>query len=102
MRPSRRVHPPAQLVSVELVDANGEVVSQPYGARPAGKLTYTPTGHMWALTARRDIPRGDPAGAQWYTGTFDVTPGGARSPTTSSTRRWRRGRGPISYAATGS
>ena len=59
-------------VSAELVDANGEVVGRPYGEHPAGKLTYTPTGHMWALIGLRDVPRGDPAGTQFYTGTFSV------------------------------
>jgi hypothetical protein len=60
-------------VSAEVVDSDGAVQGQPFGARPAGKLTYTAGGHMFALIARRDTPRNDPS-ALWHSGTFSVNP----------------------------
>lgn len=44
-------------------------VTHPYGRDAVGKLTYTRGGHMWALVARRGVPKNVPD-ATWYTGTF--------------------------------
>ena len=60
-----------RLSSFNLVDRSGTVVGQPYGARPVGKITYSPDRTMWALVARRGVPK-DAENALWYTGTFSV------------------------------
>ncbi|HET8821242.1 MAG TPA: lipocalin-like domain-containing protein [Thermoleophilaceae bacterium] len=62
-----------RLVSATAQDAEGKSTSRPFGGDPVGKLTYTRTGHVWALTARRDAPR-NVLPATWYTGTFRVEP----------------------------
>jgi Lipocalin-like domain len=46
-----------RLVSFDLVDGSGNVVAQPMGSKPVGKLTYTTEGTMWALVARRGAAR---------------------------------------------
>jgi hypothetical protein len=49
--------------------AADDTVTRPFGSDAVGKLTYTRGGHMWALVARRGVPKSIPD-ANWYTGTF--------------------------------
>ena len=46
-------------------------VGYPLGKDAVGKLTYTRDGHVWALVARRGVPKNLPD-ANWYTGTYDI------------------------------
>jgi Lipocalin-like domain len=61
-----------RLVSAVLKDAAGRAISYPWGAHPAGKLTYTTSRNVWALVAKPNAPKVNVADALWYTGTFDV------------------------------
>jgi hypothetical protein len=58
-------------VSAQVIDADGSVSGQPFGERPAGKLTLSPGGHMSALIARSDAPRNDPS-ALWHIGRYSI------------------------------
>jgi hypothetical protein len=60
-----------RLVSFVVVDEQGTVIGRPYGREPAGKLTYTRAGDIWAHTGQAAPPRAARA-ANWYTGTFSV------------------------------
>jgi hypothetical protein len=60
-----------RLTSFDVVDGSGNVVAQPMGPKPVGKLTYTADRTMWALVARRGATK-DGTNAVWYTGTFTV------------------------------
>jgi hypothetical protein len=59
-----------KLVSLTLRAADGSI-SYPFGRDAVGELTYTPSGHVWALVARNVRPK-DGADANWYTGTFTI------------------------------
>ncbi len=60
-----------RLVSFAAVNEQGTTTGYPYGQRPAGKLTYTAAGQIWAYTGeggQAKTARND----NWYTGTFTV------------------------------
>ena len=59
------------LVSFALLDSQNALVGYPYGQPPAGSLTYTADGRVWALVGRSGPPTAD-FPASWYTGTFRV------------------------------
>jgi Lipocalin-like domain len=59
------------LVSFVLLDSQNALVAYPYGQPPAGSLTYTEDGHVWALVGPTGPPTAD-LPAAWYTGTFRV------------------------------
>ena len=59
------------LVSFVVLDSQNAVVGYPYGQPPAGSLTYTADGHVWAVVGRSGPPTAD-FPASWYTGTFRV------------------------------
>jgi hypothetical protein len=60
-----------RLVSFVLVNEQGATVGHPYGQDPAGKLTYTRDGNVWAHTGQGAPPQAARA-ANWYTGIFRV------------------------------
>jgi hypothetical protein len=53
------------------VSLGAGAVGYPLGKDAVGKLTYTRDGHVWALVARRGVPKNLPD-ANWYTGTYDI------------------------------
>ena len=55
-----------RLTSFPITDQDGNVTGS-FSAQPAGKLTYTPQGDMWALVADETDPD-----KIWYTGTLEV------------------------------
>jgi Lipocalin-like domain len=59
------------LVSFVLLDQQDAVVSYPYGQPPAGKLTYTSDGQVWA-TLGPSGPEAADLPATWYTVRFRV------------------------------
>jgi Lipocalin-like domain len=60
-----------QLASFVLEDDTHAVVGYPYGKDPAGKLTYTRDGQMWAFTGQ-EVPSQAPRDGNYYTGTFRI------------------------------
>ncbi len=60
-----------RLVSFATVDERGATTRHPYGQRPAGKLTYTVDGQIWAYTGEGGQAKAA-RGGNWYTGTFTV------------------------------
>lgn len=56
---------------LSFVVRSAEGIDYPFGDDAVGKLTYTEEGNMWALVARRGVPKNLPD-ATWYTGTFDI------------------------------
>jgi hypothetical protein len=60
-----------RLTSSVTQDSHGKTIGQPYGSRPAGKLTYTADRNMWAVVAQTGQPRSSPS-TLWYTGKFHV------------------------------
>jgi len=59
-----------RLVSAEIRDKAGKLVTRPYGRTPAGRLTYTRSRNVWALVGQRRSK--ELVNAIWYTGTFRV------------------------------
>lgn len=55
-----------RLTAFPITDQDGNVTHS-YSPQPAGKLTYTPQGDVWALVADKTNP-----GKLWYTGTLEV------------------------------
>lgn len=59
-----------RLVSAEIRDKAGKLVTRPFGRSPAGRLTYTRSRNVWALTGQRGAK--GLVNPIWYTGTFRV------------------------------
>jgi Lipocalin-like domain len=60
-----------QLRSFVLTDGRPDFVGHPYGRHPAGKLTYTADGQVWAYIGEGGAAKTDRS-AIWYTGTFRI------------------------------